>query len=105
MALKALDIVKQWYLFTNNLVTGRFALITAASFAGWIVEVAVLKLFSVYLNIAFGAGDFGAYIEAIFTLGDNVLLKNYTAYSVAIMLVAVVIGYAVKAVCYMKRSR
>lgn len=93
VALRGMDVTKEWYTFIKNLVTGRFALITLASLAGWIVEVGVLKLFSMYcLGYSFGTGDFGNYIEAIFTGADNVLLMMYTRCGAVIMLVAAFVG-------------
>lgn len=99
IALRALDVMKEWYDFTKNLITGRSILITLASLAGWIVEVGVLKLFALYQSIDFTVGDFGEYIRAIFTGEQNQLLKNYTYLGAAIMLVATVISYIVYLIC------
>ena len=43
-ALKGLDVVKVWYDFTQNLISGRFALILLFSFAGWLFEIGTIKL-------------------------------------------------------------
>lgn len=95
VALKGLDVIKAWYDFTKNLITGRFALIILASLTGWIVEVGVLKLFALYLRIPFGVGDFSEYIRAIFTGETNMLLRSYTMFGAVIMLAATVISYLV----------
>ena len=95
MALKGLDVVKNWYDFTKNLITGRYSLIILASLAGWSVEVGVLKLFSMYLGLEFQTGDFGNYIRAIFTAESNELLRTYTVCAAAIIFIVAVIGHVV----------
>jgi hypothetical protein len=105
MALKALDVTKEWYDFTKNLITGRSALITLASLAGWIVELGVLKLFALYLNIAFGFGDFGEYIKAIFTGEANQLLKTYTNMGAVILLAATILSYMIYFVMLQKQAK
>lgn len=94
-ALKGLDVVKVWYDFTQNLISGRFALILLFSFAGWLFEIGTIKLLAAYLCIPFGVGDFTAYIEAIFGIGSSELLKPYTLYGILLMFVFTVIGIAV----------
>lgn len=94
-ALKGLDVVKIWYDFTQNLISGRFALILLFSFAGWVFEIGTIKLLAVYLAIPFGAGDFTAYIEAIFGIGGSELLKPYTVYGILLMFVFTLTGFAV----------
>lgn len=91
-ALKGLDVVKIWYDFTQNLISGRFALILLSSFAGWAFEIGAIKVLASYLKLPFGMGDFAAYIEAIFGIGSSELLKPYTIYSVVLMAVFTVIG-------------
>lgn len=93
-ALKGLDVVKLWYDFTQNLIQGRFALILLFSFAGWLFEIGTIKLLAAYLEIPFGAGDFTAYIEAIFGIGVSGLLKPYTLYGILLMFVFTVVGIA-----------
>ena len=65
MALRGLDIVKSWYDFTHELITGRSALIVAASFLGWGAEIITLRALSIWMHISFGLGDFASYIEAV----------------------------------------
>ncbi len=85
--LRALDVVKTWYDFTQNLISGRFALILLSSFAGWIFEMGTIKVLAMYLAQPFGLGDFSGYIEAIFGMGQSVLLRPYTICGAAIMAV------------------
>ena len=95
LALKGLDVIKEWYDFTKNLITGRSILITLASLTGWVLEVGVLKLFSMYLGLQFGIGNFSEYIRSIFSGESNELLQKYTYVGAAIMLAVTVILYLV----------
>lgn len=91
-ALKGLDVIKIWYDFTQNLISGRFALILLSSFAGWAFEIGAIKVLAAYLALPFGMGDFATYIEAIFGIGSSELLRPYTVYSVVLMAVFTVSG-------------
>lgn len=98
-ALKSLDVIKIWYDFTQNLISGRFALIFLASFAGWFCEIGVLQLLAPlvigYTDMQiplFGIYDFNSYIQAIFGMGESFILRPYTICSIAIMFVFTVIG-------------
>ena len=94
-ALKGLDVLKIWYDFTQNLISGRFALILLFSFAGWIFEVGTLKILACYLALPFGVGNFTTYIQAIFGMGDSGLLRPYTIYSIVLMAAFTLIGFIV----------
>lgn len=94
-ALKGLDVIKTWYDFTQDLISGRFALILLFSFGGWVLEVGTIKLLALYLGIPFGAGDFTAYIEAIFGIGGSELLRPYTVYGIVLMFLFTLTGAAV----------
>lgn len=103
-ALRGLDVVKKWYDFTNNLITGRSALIVFASLFGWISEVITLKVLAIYLELAFALGDFASYIEAIFMNGKSRLLTMYTSGAAFAFLVLAVIGYALYFAMGMRRK-
>ena len=94
--LKVLDIIKNWYDFTNHLIKGRFPLIIVASSIGWIAEVGTLKALSLYKGITFGIGDFSSYMEAIFLAGKSPILKTYTvtgAVAIAVFLMIGLVSY------------
>lgn len=100
-ALKGLDVVKIWYDFTQNLISGRFALILLSSFAGWFCEIGVLhmlaKLLPMYTNIStepFGIADFNSYIQAIFGMGESMILRPYTICSIVLIFAFTVVGVA-----------
>ncbi len=98
-ALKGLDVVKKWYDFTKNLITGRSALIVVASLLGWGAEVVTLMAIASYQKISFGIGDFASYIEAIFMNGNSQILMLYTKTTALAFLALTIIGYIVK-VCW-----
>ncbi len=93
-ALRGLDVVKKWYDFTKNLITGRSALIVVASLLGWASEVVTLKALASYKGLAFSLGDFASYIEAIFMNGNSQILTMYTGTTAVTFLVLTVLGYA-----------
>lgn len=99
-ALKALDVMKIWYDFTQNLISGRFALILLFSFGGWFCEISVLQLLGAWLQghtngqtPLFGIGDFNSYIQAIFGMGESFILKPYSICSIAVLFVFTLIAF------------
>lgn len=94
-ALRGLDVIKNWYDFTKNLIKGRAALISFASFLGWIAEIAALKAIACYLGQPFGLQDFTAYVGSVFQAGDNPLKAIYTQWGVAAMAACTVTGYLI----------
>lgn len=94
-ALKGLDIVKKWYDFTKNLITGRSALIVLASLLGWGSEVVTLKALASYNGFSFALGDFASYIEAIFMNGNSQILTMYTRGAAGAFMVLAILGYVI----------
>ena len=91
-ALKGLDVVKIWFDFTKNLIRGRFGLIFLSSLAGWILEIATLKVLAVYLHVSFGIGDYISYVQAIFGQGENELLSPYNVCGILLLTVLTVLS-------------
>lgn len=104
MALRGLDVVKQWYDFTKNLITGRAPLIILASLAGWILEVGVLKLFAMYFAVSFEIGDFASYIRAIFVGGTNPILMKYTAGGAVVILAVGILVHMIYFIGHFKKK-
>ena len=92
-ALKGLDVIKNWYDFTKNLITGRSPLIVIASLMGWAGEVLTLKALASYKGLSFVLGDFASYIEAIFMNGNSPVLVMYTGATAFAFLGLTVLGY------------
>ena len=63
VALRGLDIVKSWYDFTHELITGRSALIVAASFLGRGAEIITLWALTIWMQFSIGLGEFYTFIE------------------------------------------
>lgn len=93
LSLRGLDIGREWFLFVKGLIRGRYALIIGTSLCGWLVEVAALKAFAMYMGITFGITDFPDYIKAIFASGNSELLSYYSLVSAALIGVITIIGY------------
>lgn len=93
-ALRGLDVVKKWYDFTRNLVTGRYAMIVLASLLGWTSEVVTLRALAAVSKGDFVLGDFVSYIEAIFMNGDSQILSTYEGITATAFLVLTILGYA-----------
>lgn len=94
-ALKGLDVIKNWYDFTKNLIKGRSMLILIASFLGWLAEIVTLKAIECYLGMPFGLADFAAYIGSVFQAGANPVKAVYTQIGVIAMAVCTVLGYLI----------
>ena len=104
-ALKGLDVVKQWFDFTQNLISGRFALILLSSFAGWIFEIFTLGVLAKAIGKTFDIPAFENYIRSIFGLGSSEMLSRYTNESVLLMAVFLVIALIATLIAKLKRSR
>ena len=104
-ALRGLDMIKKWYDFTKNLITGRSALIIFASLLGWISEVVTLKALASYKGLAFGLGDFASYIEAIFMNGNSQILTMYTGTTALGFLGLTVVGYIIKLCSNLRKGK
>lgn len=94
-ALKGLDVVKNWYDFTRELISGRYMLILLASFLGWIAEVFTLKALALYLALPFGPADFAIYVGAVLQTGEGRLKTTYTIGGAICLAVCVVCGYLI----------
>lgn len=94
-ALKTLDIIKSWYDYTKDLISGRYMLILIASFLGWIAEICTLKALAIYLSKPFGFSDFAAYVGAVLQTGQESLQVTYTKMGVVCMAVLVIVGYLI----------
>ena len=93
-ALRSLDVIKKWYDFTKNLITGRSYLIVLASLLGWVSEVVTLKALATVWKGTFQLRDFALYIKAIFMNGDSLILTTYEGMAGAVFLALTVLGYA-----------
>lgn len=105
VALRALDIIKQWFDFTKNLIKGRFALIFLASLMGWIFEIATIKIMTMFMGVHFGVVDFVGYIQAIFGVGTSLVSKPYILFSVIIVACFTLQGLAISFVQWIARKR
>jgi len=97
-ALKGLDVVKNWYDFTAQLIRGRALLIFIASLFGWGFEILTLKSLAYRQALPFGVVDFSKYIQSVFLGGGNQLERTYVCCGAYAMLMLTVVGYIIYAI-------
>ena len=101
-ALRALDVVRNWYDFTADLIRGRALMITAVSALGWGAEILTLKKLADHLGILYRLRDFGSYINSLFLAGGKMQIqKTYTMISVVAMCGFTILGY----ICSLLRKK
>ena len=93
IALVYLAIPASYTYLNRYLITGRSALIVAASFLGWGTEIITLRVLSIWMHISFGLGDFASYIEAVLLKGESSLLETYTRMGAIALLILTILGY------------
>lgn len=104
-ALKGIDVIKNWYDFTKNLIEGRSMLILFSSFLGWLAEIITLKAIESYQGMPFGLADFASYIGSVFQAGDNPVKAVYTQIGVIAMAGCTLLGYLIFIVGKSRRKR
>ena len=96
--LKGLDIMKNWYDFTAQLIRGRALLIFIASLFGLGFEILTLKSLAYRQALPFGVVDFSKYIQSVFLGGGNQLERTYVCCGAYAMLMLTVVGYIIYAI-------
>ncbi len=91
MALSVLERINEWYEYVRGLVKGRYGILMLFSLTAWMLEIAVLALFSRLCGQSFGVSDFGVYIESIVTGADYETKRLYTIASAVVIAVFTVI--------------
>ncbi len=91
--LRVLSVLKVWYEYVKNLVSGRYAVMLLLSFGAWIVEGILLFILSKYVEISFGAREFCEYITSILSSGhETSIQKPYTWMCVALIAIMTIIS-------------
>ena len=88
--LKMLETLKTGYDYVKHLIDGRYALLTIASFLAWLLECGILYFLSVIGNEA-GKPDISAYIGAIISTEQDVLMREYVTLSILLMGIAALV--------------
>ncbi len=104
LLLRGLEITKNWYEYAKNLMQGRFPLIIATSFVGWVAEVVTLSFLSKSQNISFSAQDFATYMSAIFIQNNNPILKTYTLYGAIVIGTVTVVAFTIYLIMQFKNQ-
>ncbi|MCR5687190.1 MAG: flippase-like domain-containing protein [Lachnospiraceae bacterium] len=95
MALSGLEHMNGWYEYVRDLVRGRYGILLLFSLAAWMLEIAVLGVFSRFAGQPFTVSDFGKYIESIVSGTSYELKGAYTLAAAAVTAVLAVIFTAV----------
>jgi len=94
--LSLMERLREWYDYTRRLITGRQYLIVLCSAFGWFAEFILLWLISSYYKQSFGITEFARYIQSIFSMETNMILKNYSYLSMAILAFMILLFFCVR---------
>lgn len=83
--LSVLEMFREWYDYSKNLIKGRQYLIILCSAFGWIAEFGLLWLISGYYQINFNLNEFAAYIQSVFSAEKSVIFITYNRVSMYIL--------------------
>lgn len=89
--LSFMEIIREWYDYTKELITGRQYLIVLCSALGWLAEYVLLWLIAGYCSQRFDLSAFSAYIQSIFTGQRNQILISYSLISMVILFLLMVV--------------
>lgn len=89
--LSAMEMFREWYDYTKDLIKGRQYLIIFCSALGWIAEFGLLWLISRYKQMTFGLAEFADYIQSIFSTEKNEVFVIYNRLSMYILFVLILI--------------
>ena len=85
--LSAMEMLRDWFDYTRELIKGRQYLIILCSAFGWLAEFGVLWLIAGYYRLQFGIDEFAAYIQAIFSVEKGQVFRTYNYISMCILLI------------------
>ena len=94
-ALKGLEAVHEWYLYVQELISGRYGLLMVSSLGAWIAEIAVLFGVAFLLDMHFDALGFANYISSILSGSTDRLNVIYTIWGAAIIAAATLVFTAI----------
>ncbi len=89
--LRGLEVLKSWYDYVKQLVSGRYALMLLMSFAAWMLESAVLSGVARLYGISFDREAFSDYISSILSTTHNDLMRIYTCLSLVLITIATIV--------------
>lgn len=85
--LSAMEMLRDWFDYTRELIKGRQYLIILCSAFGWLAEFGVLWLIAGYYQLRFGIDEFAVYIQAIFSVEKGQVFRTYNYISMCILLI------------------
>lgn len=94
--LSLMEGLREWYDYTRRLITGRQYLIALFSALGWFTEFLLLRLISGFYRMNFGITEFAHYIQSIFSMEENEILRIYSHLSMAILAVMILLFFCIR---------
>lgn len=94
--LSFMEMLREWYDYTKELIKGRQYLITLCSALGWIAEFGLLWLISGYYQMKFGLTEYVDYIQSIFSFEKGILFATYNHLSIYILLALILIFLCIR---------
>lgn len=89
--LSAMEMLREWYDYTKDLIKGRQYLIVLCSAFGWLAEFGLLWLISYYYQMSFGLTEFAEYIQSIFSTEKGKIFVSYNQLSMCILFALILI--------------
>lgn len=94
--LSLLEMLREWYDYTKDLIKGRQYLIIFCSALGWIAEVGVLWLISGYYQTVFNLEKFADYIQSIFSSEKSVIFTAYNRISIYMLFALILLFVCIR---------
>lgn len=94
--LSFMEMLREWYDYTKDLIKGRQYLIIFCSALGWIGEAGLLFMISGYYQIGFGVEESAAYIQSIFSAEKSLIFTAYNRISMYILFALILLFLCIR---------
>lgn len=94
--LSLLEMFREWYDYTKDLIKGRQYLIIFCSALGWIAEVGLLWLISRYYQEGFRLEKFADYIQSVFSAEKSIIFSAYNRISLYILFALILLFVCIR---------
>lgn len=94
--LSALEMLREWYDYTKDLIEGRQYLIVFCSALGWIAEFGLLWLISAGYGTGFGLVEFGNYIQSVFSFEKSAVFIIYNRLSMYLLFALILVFLCIR---------
>lgn len=94
--LSFMEMLREWYDYTKDLIKGRQYLIIFCSALGWIGEAGLLFMISGYYQTGFGVEESAAYIQSIFSAEKSLIFTAYNRISMYILFALILLFLCIR---------